>query len=86
MDAFPLRNWNRGLINKFETNLLSDNGPLGDSNIPPRDIEKEAKENVISHYTKACKAEEPSSEDLFLHDFSPTDITEEKGESDSLEF
>ncbi len=44
------------------------------------DIEKEAKENVISHYTKACKAEEPSSEDLFLHDFSPTDITEEKGE------
>ena len=44
MDAFPLRNWNRGLINKFETNLLSDNSNLSDSNIPPRDIEKEAKD------------------------------------------
>lgn len=44
MDAFPLRNWNRGLINKFETNLLSDSSNLSDSNIPPRDIEKEAKD------------------------------------------
>ena len=44
MDAFPLRNWNRGLINKFEANLLSDDSNLSDSNVPVKTEEQQAKE------------------------------------------
>ncbi|MBC8266907.1 MAG: tungsten formylmethanofuran dehydrogenase [Flavobacteriales bacterium] len=44
------------------------------------EIEKEAKETVLSDYQKALKAEDPNPEDLFSHDFAPTPILEEKGE------
>jgi 2-oxoisovalerate dehydrogenase E1 component len=43
-------------------------------------IEKTAKETVLSDYQKALKAEDPNPEDLFSHDFSPTPILKEKGE------
>ena len=44
------------------------------------DIEELAKKNVNSDYQKALKSEDPKPEDLFDHNFSPTPITEEKGE------
>lgn len=42
-------------------------------------IEDEAIVLVESEYQKALLEEEPHPEDLFLHDFAPTPITEEKG-------
>ena len=42
-------------------------------------IEEEAAKAVQEQYTQALKAEDPKPEDLFLHDFAPTPITEEKG-------
>jgi len=42
-------------------------------------IDKKAKIVVENDYKKALKAEDPNPEDLFLHDFSPTPIVEEKG-------
>ena len=44
------------------------------------DIEELAKKNVNSDYQKALKSKDPKPEDLFNHNFSPTPITEEKGE------
>ncbi len=43
-------------------------------------IDKKAKIVVENDYKKALKAEDPNPEDLFLHDFAPTPILEEKGE------
>jgi 2-oxoisovalerate dehydrogenase E1 component len=42
-------------------------------------IEAEAKEIVESDYKKALAAEDPRPEDVLLHEFAPTPITEEKG-------
>ncbi|MEP3386802.1 MAG: thiamine pyrophosphate-dependent enzyme [Reichenbachiella sp.] len=42
--------------------------------------EEDARLLVDDHYDKALKAEDPSSQDLFTHDYAPTPITEEKGE------
>src|SRR5699024_10048166 len=39
-----------------------------------------AKVKVKEGYQKAREAEDPKPEDLFTHDFAPTEITEEKGE------
>ncbi|WP_417289856.1 alpha-ketoacid dehydrogenase subunit alpha/beta [Corallibacter sp.] len=44
------------------------------------EIETEIKIEVEKSYQKALKAEDPTPEDLFTHDFAPTPITEEKGE------
>jgi 2-oxoisovalerate dehydrogenase E1 component len=44
------------------------------------EIEKTAKETVLSNYQKALKSEDPKPEDLFLHDYAPTPILKEKGE------
>ena len=44
------------------------------------EIEKSAKEKVQADFEKAQKAEDPTPEDLFTHDFAPTPITEEVGE------
>lgn len=44
------------------------------------DIEKEIKIDVEKALEKALKAEDPKPEDLFTHDFAPTEITEEIGE------
>ena len=43
-------------------------------------IEAEIKTLVENDFQKALKAEDPTPEDLFTHDFAPTPITEEKGE------
>jgi len=43
-------------------------------------IEKLAKKNVLNHFKKALKAQDPQPEDLFTHDFAPTTIIEETGE------
>ncbi len=43
-------------------------------------IETEAKDSVAKDLEEAMKAEDPTPEDLFTHDFAPTPITEEKGE------
>ncbi len=42
-------------------------------------IENSAKAKVEKDFTKALKAEDPTPEDLFTHDFVPTPITEEQG-------
>ncbi|TYP77384.1 alpha-ketoacid dehydrogenase subunit alpha/beta [Aquimarina intermedia] len=43
-------------------------------------IEKDTKKLVAKDLEEAVKAEDPTTEDLFTHDFAPTPITEEKGE------
>lgn len=43
-------------------------------------IEKETVVKVASDFEKAQKAEDPTPEDLFTHDFAPTTITEELGD------
>lgn len=43
-------------------------------------IEQEARKLVEKDYEKALKAEDPTSEDLFTHDYAPTPVLEEKGE------
>src|SRR5690554_337228 len=43
-------------------------------------IEAEVKVEVEEAYQKALKAGDPKPEDLFTHDFAPTEITEEVGE------
>ena len=48
-------------------------------------IEKGVNEQVKSDYEKALKAEDPNPEDLFLHQFTPTPISEEKGEREPID-
>ena len=43
-------------------------------------IQEKAKKQVQSDYENALKAEDPSPEDLFNHQWAPTPITEEKGQ------
>ncbi|MCB0395897.1 MAG: tungsten formylmethanofuran dehydrogenase [Flavobacteriales bacterium] len=45
-----------------------------------RQIEGQVGEKVKADYEKALQAEDPRPEDLFLHDFAPTPVTEEKGQ------
>lgn len=44
------------------------------------EIEVSARSKVENDYKQALKAEDPTPEDLFTHDFAPTEITTEKGE------
>ncbi|MCG2431976.1 alpha-ketoacid dehydrogenase subunit alpha/beta [Aequorivita xiaoshiensis] len=44
------------------------------------EIESEVKSEVKKALEKAFKAEDPTPEDLFTHDFAPTEITEEVGD------
>lgn len=44
------------------------------------EIETSASAKVLEDFKTAQKAEDPKPEDLFTHDFAPTEITEEKGE------
>tara|TARA_R110000823_G_scaffold266883_1_gene386733 strand:- start:156398 stop:158479 length:2082 start_codon:yes stop_codon:yes gene_type:complete len=44
------------------------------------ELETDIQKSVQKDYEKALKAEDPKPEDLFTHDFAPTEITEEKGE------
>lgn len=43
-------------------------------------IEEEAKNIVETDYQRALKAEDPTPEDLYTHDFAETEVTSEKGE------
>jgi 2-oxoisovalerate dehydrogenase E1 component len=43
-------------------------------------IEEEAEQQVKSDFERSRQAEDPKPEDLYLHDFAPTTITEERGE------
>jgi 2-oxoisovalerate dehydrogenase E1 component len=65
-DPFPMLR-NQMLAAGFENTELSA-------------IEKKAKVFVEEQYQDALKAEDPKPEDLFLHDYAPTPVTEEKGE------
>ena len=51
----------------------------GLSAIEIKEIEESAKALVEEDYRRACLEEDPRPEDLFLHEFAPTPITEEKG-------
>ncbi|MBL0049879.1 MAG: tungsten formylmethanofuran dehydrogenase [Bacteroidetes bacterium] len=42
-------------------------------------MEEAATKKVAEDFAKAAAAEDPKPEDLFLHDFAPTPVTEEKG-------
>lgn len=57
--------------------LLAENGF---SEMELLDIEKAAKKEVAESLENAFKAEDPKPEDLFTHDFAPTEITEEVGD------
>lgn len=43
-------------------------------------IEKKAAKRVAEDFKRSRSAEDPRPEDLFTHDFAPTEITEERGE------
>ena len=45
-----------------------------------RSVEEKAMQKVKTDYEKALKAGDPTAEDLFTHEFAPTNITEEKGQ------
>ena len=57
--------------------LLLDNG-FSEKELS--ELETDIQKSVQKDYEKALKAEDPKPEDLFTHDFAPTEITEEKGE------
>ena len=56
---------------------LLDNG-FSESEL--KSIEDNANSEVEQDYKKALEAPDPTSEDLFTHDFAPTSITEETGD------
>lgn len=45
-----------------------------------KNIEESVKKKVEEDYQRALLEEDPRPEDLFLHEFAPTPVTEEKGE------
>jgi 2-oxoisovalerate dehydrogenase E1 component len=45
-----------------------------------RQIEEQTVRYVEQEYKRACAAEDPRPQDLYLHDFAPTPVTEEKGQ------
>lgn len=53
---------------------------LGISKAELDNRDEDARLLVDDHYDRALKAEDPSPQDLYTHDFTPTPITEEKGE------
>ena len=57
----------RDPLPKLKTELLANGFTKQDL----VEIEKKAKKTVLSDYQKALKAEDPNSEDLFLHDYAP---------------
>lgn len=66
----------RDPLPKFESYLM-DNGFEQDELV---EIRRASRKIVESDYEKAIAQEDPKPEDLFLHDFAPTPITEEKGQ------
>jgi 2-oxoisovalerate dehydrogenase E1 component len=66
LDPFP----------KFRNQLLE----LGFTEDRLHAIETNAEKEVREHFTRSMTAPDPQPADLFLHDFAPTPVTEEKGE------
>lgn len=66
----------RDPLPKFMKQLES----LGFAETSLKDIFNEMRNEVESAYQQALQAEDPRPEDLLLHDYAPTPITEEKGE------
>ena len=60
---------------KFRKQLLE----MGISELELHEIEKKATEKIKKDLKNALQAEDPKPEDLFLHDFAPTPVLEEKG-------
>lgn len=58
-------------------NYMLDNG-FSEASLDS--IEKDIKQKVLADFERAQDAEDPRPEDLFTHDFAPTEIKEEKGE------
>ncbi|MBR9919576.1 MAG: tungsten formylmethanofuran dehydrogenase [Bacteroidetes bacterium] len=79
------KEWYRDDLEEHETRdpypifrtWLKDQG-IGERKL--KKIEKEARAKVEEDFQRARQAEDPRPEDLFLHDFAPTPITEEAGE------
>lgn len=65
----------RDPLPKFTQQLLS----LGFSQKQLDEISFSARKEVEEHFEQAKNEEDPKPEDLFLYDFAPTPITEEKG-------
>lgn len=57
--------------------LMKENG-FKESDL--KKIEKQVRKEVEADYEKALNAEDPSPEDLYTHDYAPTEVIEEKGE------
>ncbi|WP_353485450.1 thiamine pyrophosphate-dependent enzyme [Haliscomenobacter sp.] len=57
---------------------LIDNGVADEAQL--QEIEAQAKEQVKADFIAAQQAENPLPESLYLHDFAPTPIVEEKGQ------
>ncbi|MGE0636135.1 MAG: thiamine pyrophosphate-dependent enzyme [Bacteroidia bacterium] len=53
---------------------------IGVSDNELSELEEEAKQIVEEDFENALQAEDPQPSDLFLHEFAPTPVTEEKGE------
>ncbi len=61
---------------KFRKQLLE----IGVSEKELNELEEKAKQVVEKDFENAMNAEDPQPSDLFLHEFAPTPVTEEKGE------
>lgn len=61
------------------TKIIKDLSEAGISDQEIDTLLQEIKETVEADFQEALKAEDPSPEDLFTHDFAPTPITEERG-------
>lgn len=68
----------RDPLPKLRNRLLSN----GFTENEIREIEKNAHKTVKEDYKKSIESEDPHPEELFLHDYAPTPILEEKGERD----
>lgn len=60
--------------------LLNQLEELGIASSEIKKIQKEAEDFVTSEFEKAVNAKEPDLSSVYLHEFAPTPITEEKGE------
>ena len=66
----------RDPLPRLEAELIKNGLNKQDLNLIIRSVNKK----VESDYQKALKAEDPTPEDLFSHDYAPTPIIEEEGE------
>lgn len=68
--------WARDPFPKFRKQLIESD--ISENELTK--IEQKAADNVQKDFEEALNAEDPQPSDLFLHEFAPTPVTEEKGE------